>query len=162
MGEHGEQTIQSNLESYNNLDNFLKEFEKRKSNIFDRDDIKVKEKNQKPKQPEEEIKEIKVKEIFVNSKTLKAKNKKDQIFVKNIDFKVEDETLWSQEDEKSFTLETDEERLEKAIKEEKNSRRNPLVLLEVFIKKIQRLCDKLMRVRIALKILIKARKTWWS
>ena len=84
MGEHGEQSIQSNLESYNHLDNILNEYEKRKSNVFGQDLSRVTEQEEediKESKENSKIKEIKVKEIFVNKVTLKEKNQKEQFFL---------------------------------------------------------------------------------
>lgn len=136
VGEHGEQSIQTNLESYNNLDNILNEFEKRKSTIFlNKDnDSKI-----------EEVKEIKAKEIFVNKKSLEEKKKKDKIFINNIKHKVDESDFL--DTNKANDLESKELLFENALKEEKKSRKNPLKLLEVFIKRIQRLCNKLLEVR---------------
>lgn len=138
MGEHGEQSIQSNLESYTNLDNVLNQFEKRKSMMMVRDD-QVQE-----TKPPTQIREIKATEIFVNKESLKEKFKKENLFLKTKESKLTEQELWKK-DRKSL-FENKEEMLERAIKEEQESRKNPLKLLEVYIKRIQRLCNKLLKV----------------
>lgn len=138
MGEHGEQSIQSNLESYTNLDNVLNQFEKRKSTIFERESEI--EETKKVTQ----IKEIESKQIFVNKKSLQEKIQKEDLFLKTKGGKLADQQIWNK-DRKSL-FENKEDLLERALKEEKESRKNPLKLLEVYIKRIQRLCNKLLQV----------------
>jgi hypothetical protein len=152
MGEHGEQSIQSNLESYNNLDNILNQYEKRKSNVFGQKLSRVSEESEediRETKQDDQIKEIKVKEIFVNSESLKKKNQKDKIFLNTDGGKIIENDIWNK-DTKLNDYEENEVLFEKALKEEKKSRKNPLKLLEVFIKRIQRLCNKLLEVKIFL------------
>ena len=148
MGEHGEQSIQSNLESYNHLDNILNEYEKRKSNVFGQDLSRVteqEEENIKESKEDTKIKEIKVKEIFVNEVTLKEKNQKEQFFLNTGGGNAIRYDILNKEPNLN-NYEDNEVLFEKALKAEKKSRKKPLKLLEVFIKRIQRLCNKLLEV----------------
>lgn len=138
MGEHGEQSIQSNLESYYNLDTVLNEFEKRKSAVFERGG------EDSVAEAKPVIREIKAQEIFVNKEALREKNRKEQLFLQNKGNRLVNDEIWNRD--RKVAPEDKEELLEKALKEEKRSRRNPLKLLEVYIKRIQRLCNKLLKV----------------
>jgi hypothetical protein len=146
MGEHGEQSIQSNLESYNNLDAILNDFEKRKSNIFrsNRSNVHLETINETIEE-EKSIREIEAKELFVNKLSLENKKKKDNLFIPNQEKGLNFDDLLKNK-ENPANLEEKENLFEKALKEEKQSRKNPLKLLEVFIKRIQRLCNKILQV----------------
>lgn len=147
MGEHGEQSIQSNLESYNNLDSILVDFERRKSNVFGKSNRRLETIDETLNESkEQEIREIKAKELFVNQDSLNQKNKKNNMFIPNIQENLKFDELITQNAPLS-DLELKEKLFENALKDEKRSRKNPLKLLEVFIKRIQRLCNKLLKVK---------------
>ena len=131
MGEHDENSIQTNIESFYNLDKLLNEFEKKRSFI-------------KPstRQADNSFEnEGEIKSLYKSPKMVERTNK-NQGFLHTVTTPKFNNPL----DE----LEQNEEKFENALKEEKNNRKNPLKLLEIFIKRIQRLCSKLEQVRIPL------------
>ena len=127
MGEHDENSIQTNIESFYNLDKLLNEFEKRRS--F------VKTNSRYTENSFEKGREIK--SLYKSPKMVERNNKYQGYLRTTTDPKSRNP---------SDELERNEENFENALKEERNSRKNPLKMLETFIKRIQRLCDKLEQV----------------
>lgn len=133
MGEQDENSIQTNLESYNNLDQIMKDLEKTRSFISEAPTNRL-TKNNLAKAP---LEVQNVKTIFT-SKKLIEKNKRDKMFLET-------------RNKPSISVEEDpiekmDQQLEEAIKDELKSRRNPLKLLGIYINRVKRLCDKLKHV----------------
>ena len=134
MGEQDENSIQTNLESYNNLDQIIKDLEKTRSFISIAPTNRLAQ-NNLAKAP---LEVPNVKTIFTSQKLIE-KNKRDKMFLEtrkkpSISVEVDD------------PIEKIDQQLEEAIKDELKSRRNPLKLLGIYINRIKRLCDKLKHV----------------
>ena len=129
MGEHDENSIQSNIESYNNLDKFLNEMERKRS-------FCKSQRSFTDAQPKKKI------------QTLYTSPKMEIIKNKNHNFlKPESRTSFFMDKEKKKIF-TNEEKFENAVKAEVQSRKNPLKVLELYIKRIKRLCTKLKEVNL--------------
>ena len=144
MGEQDENSIQTNLESYNNLDRLLKDLEKSRS-FISTNNFTNKLGQNKDLQTPKHVPNVKT--IFT-SKKLIEKNQKDQMFLNtrkkpSISEEVPDDPI-----------EKMDKQLEEAIHNELKSRKNPLKLLGVYINRIKRLCNKLKQVTLGFGFLI--------
>lgn len=122
MGEHGEVSLQSNLESFKNLDKLMNELEKRKSFM------KTDTSNSKPIRTN-------FKESFNknNNNNYKQNSSQDSNNVSIMNLKPSGD-------------DRDQDKFEQALKNELSSRNNPLRQLEIYISRVKRLCRKLDKV----------------
>lgn len=136
MGEQDENSIQTNLESYNNLDKLLKDLEKSRS-FISTNNFTNKLGQQNNFEGVQKVPNVKT--IFT-SKKLIEKNEKDKMFLNTRKKPSISEEVVEDPIEKM------DKQLEEAINNELKSRKNPLKLLGVFINRIKRLCNKLKQV----------------
>jgi hypothetical protein len=118
MGEHGEVSLQSNLESFKNLDKLMNELEKRKSFMMN-DTYNKKPTRTNFKEPSN---------IYTNNDSFPGWN---DVSIMN---------------PHSSSGDKDQDKFEQALKNELSSRKNPLRQLEIYISRVKRLCRQLDRV----------------
>ena len=129
MSENGDEIVQSNIESFGNLEQLSKNIDLKKSGVFNQATqfSKVLQvNNTNPK-------------FFKSSSSIRSKAKVlDDHSFENLNYsQVQPKKIMFNEKEKEF---------EKALKRETKRRKDPLKMLEIFIRKIQTFCRNLSKV----------------
>ena len=126
MGEHGEENLQSNLESFINLKN-LNNFIDSKKSIISNSRLKEKNEKNKIKKPSNK---------FKSSSSLKIDGK-----IEEPDFEISE--FNSSNLKNNIFINKKDKELEKVLKKEEKRRKNPLNILSNYIKRIKELCKRL-------------------
>ena len=124
MSEHGEENIQTNIESFANLEKMARNIDLKKSTIKTKISAPLKEEKNVIRKPT----------FFKSSTSIKAVSDLEPSFVPQ------------QKNSASLEMTEEERQFERALKQERNRRKNPLDLLGEFITKTKEASERLAEV----------------
>ena len=130
MGERGQENIQSNLESFLNLQKMRMKIDLSKSETNKK---KLKSKKKK-------VDNYNQKTIFNSTSSIPKK------FIKEPDLSISEKEM----DHIQNGVDDNEKRFEETLRRETERRENPLDLLGSFVKRIKSLCDNLQKVKLVI------------